>query len=147
MQKPCRRILETLKHFTHKRLDGIILGGRQNRHAESAAGGPLPTDEAREGGNPIVQTSRGTSYRRRAEDGRAGFDRSGKQGHLSGNQRLRQRADRSERYAPYIAQVKQKCGIIERACYNKPKSENAKQPQCPPEKKKVIREALEHFQR
>lgn len=48
---------------------------------------------------------------------------------------------------PYIAQVKQKCGIIERACYNKPKSENAKQPQCPPEKKKVIREALEHFQR
>ena len=34
----------------------------------------------------------------------------------------------------YIAQVKQKCGIIERECYNKPKSENARQPQCPPEK-------------
>ena len=32
----------------------------------------------------------------------------------------------------YIAQVKQKCGIIERENYNKPKSENAKQPQCPP---------------
>ena len=46
----------------------------------------------------------------------------------------------------YIAQVKQKCGIIERECYNKPKSENAKQPQCPPEKEKAIREALEHFQ-
>ena len=45
----------------------------------------------------------------------------------------------------YIAQVKQKCGIIERECYNKPKSENTKQPQCPPEKEKAIREALKHF--
>ena len=45
----------------------------------------------------------------------------------------------------YIAQVKQKCGIIERENYNKPKSENAKQPQCPPEKEKAIREALKHF--
>ena len=46
----------------------------------------------------------------------------------------------------YIAQVKQKCGIIERECYNKPKSENSKQPQCPPEKEKAIRDALKHFQ-
>ena len=45
----------------------------------------------------------------------------------------------------YIAQVKQKCGIIERENYNKPKSENAKQPQCPPEKEKAIMEALKHF--
>lgn len=45
----------------------------------------------------------------------------------------------------YIAQVKQKCGIIERENYNKPKSENVKQPQCPPEKEKAIKEALKHF--
>ncbi|MDE6313372.1 MAG: 23S rRNA (uracil(1939)-C(5))-methyltransferase RlmD [Lachnospiraceae bacterium] len=45
----------------------------------------------------------------------------------------------------YIAQIKQKCGIIERANYNLPKSENSRQPKCPPEKEKVIREALEHF--
>ena len=45
----------------------------------------------------------------------------------------------------YIAQVKQKCGIIERENYNKPKSEDAKQPQCPPEKEKAIKEALTHF--
>lgn len=45
----------------------------------------------------------------------------------------------------YIAQVKQKCGIIERENYNKPKSEDAKQPQCPPEKEKVIMEAFEYF--
>lgn len=45
----------------------------------------------------------------------------------------------------YIAQVKQKCGIIERENYNKPKSENAKQPQCPSEKEKAIMEALKHF--
>ncbi len=45
----------------------------------------------------------------------------------------------------YIAQVKQKYGIIERENYNKPKSENAKQPQCPPEKEKAITEALKHF--
>ena len=45
----------------------------------------------------------------------------------------------------YIAQVKQKCGIIERKNYNKPKFENAKQPQCPPEKEKAIKEALRHF--
>lgn len=45
----------------------------------------------------------------------------------------------------YIAQVKQKCDIIERENYNKPKSEDAKQPQCPPEKEKAIMEALKHF--
>ena len=45
----------------------------------------------------------------------------------------------------YIAQVKQKCGIIERENYNKPKAENAKQPQCPPEKEKAIREAMKYF--
>ena len=45
----------------------------------------------------------------------------------------------------YIAQVKQKCGIKERASYNKPKSENSRQPKCPPEKEKAIREALKHF--
>lgn len=39
----------------------------------------------------------------------------------------------------YIAQVKQKCGIIERENYNKPKSEDARQPQCPPEKEKQSR--------
>ena len=45
----------------------------------------------------------------------------------------------------YIAQVKQKHGIIERECYNKPKSEDAKQPQCPPEKEAAIEAALKHF--
>lgn len=45
----------------------------------------------------------------------------------------------------YIAQVKQKCGIIERINYNLPKSDNSRQPKCPPEKEKAIREALEHF--
>ena len=45
----------------------------------------------------------------------------------------------------YIAQVKQKCGIIERENYNKPKSDDARQPQCPPEKEKAITEALHHF--
>lgn len=45
----------------------------------------------------------------------------------------------------YIAQVKQKHGIIERENYNKPKSDDARQPQCPPEKEKAITEALKHF--
>ena len=45
----------------------------------------------------------------------------------------------------YIAQIKQKCGIIERANYNLPKSDNSRQPKCPPEKEKAIRDALEHF--
>lgn len=45
----------------------------------------------------------------------------------------------------YIAQVKQKYGIIERENYNKPKSENAKQPKCPPEKEAAITEALKFF--
>ncbi|MCD7947565.1 MAG: 23S rRNA (uracil(1939)-C(5))-methyltransferase RlmD [Oscillospiraceae bacterium] len=45
----------------------------------------------------------------------------------------------------YISQVKRKNGIIERENYNKPKSENAKVPQCPPEKEAAITEALKHF--
>ena len=45
----------------------------------------------------------------------------------------------------YIAQVKQKYGIIERKNYNTAKSKNVRQPQCPPEKEKLIEEALRHF--
>ena len=45
----------------------------------------------------------------------------------------------------YIAQIKQKYGIIERENHNMAKSENAKHPQCPPEKEKLIEEALRHF--
>ena len=45
----------------------------------------------------------------------------------------------------YIAQVKKKCGIIERENYNKPKSEDEKQPQCPKDKEKAIMEALKAF--
>ncbi len=44
-----------------------------------------------------------------------------------------------------IAQVKQKCGIIERENYNKPKSENSSQPKCTPEKEQAIKSALKHF--
>ena len=46
----------------------------------------------------------------------------------------------------YIAQVKQKYGIIERENYHKAKNENAKHPQCPKEKEDAIVEALKHFQ-
>ena len=45
----------------------------------------------------------------------------------------------------YIAQMKQKYGIIERKSYNKPKSVDTRQPQCPPEKEAAIIEALKHF--
>ena len=45
----------------------------------------------------------------------------------------------------YIAQIKQKYGIIERENYNKPKSENARQPKCPLEKEAAITEALRYF--
>lgn len=46
----------------------------------------------------------------------------------------------------YISQVKRKCGLEVGENYNLPKSENAKQPQCPPEKENAIIEALRHFQ-
>ena len=45
----------------------------------------------------------------------------------------------------YIAQIKRKCGIIERENYNKPKSDDSRQPQCPPEKEAAIMEALQYF--
>lgn len=45
----------------------------------------------------------------------------------------------------YIAQVKAKYGIIERENYNLPKSEDAKQPQCPKKKEDAIVEALRFF--
>ena len=45
-----------------------------------------------------------------------------------------------------IAQVKAKCGIIERENYNLPKSGNAKQPQCPKEKEDAIVEVLKYYQ-
>ena len=45
----------------------------------------------------------------------------------------------------YIAQIKQKHGIIERENYNKPKSEKGGQPQCTPEKEDAIMQAFRHF--
>lgn len=45
----------------------------------------------------------------------------------------------------YIAQIKRKCGIIERENYNETKSESAKYSQCPSNKEKAIKEALKHF--
>ena len=45
----------------------------------------------------------------------------------------------------YIAQVKRKCGIIERENYNKSQKEDAKQPQCPEDREKAIRDMLKHF--
>lgn len=46
----------------------------------------------------------------------------------------------------YIAQIKRKCGIIERKNYNVSKKEDAKVPQCSPEKEAAIMDALKHFQ-
>ena len=45
-----------------------------------------------------------------------------------------------------IAQIKAKCGIIERENYNKAKNENAKQSNCTEEKENAIKDALKHFQ-
>ena len=45
----------------------------------------------------------------------------------------------------YISQVKQKCGLEVRENHHKAKSENAKQPQCPPEKEAARRDALKYF--
>ncbi len=45
----------------------------------------------------------------------------------------------------YISQVKQKCGLEVRENHHKAKSENVKQPQCPPEKEVAIRDALKYF--
>lgn len=45
----------------------------------------------------------------------------------------------------YISQVKRKCGIEVGENYNLPKSEDSRQPKCPVEKEKAIRDALKHF--
>ena len=45
----------------------------------------------------------------------------------------------------YISQIRRKCGIGVGKNYNLPKSENSRQPQCPPEKEKAIREAFKYF--
>ena len=44
-----------------------------------------------------------------------------------------------------ISQVKRKCGLDVGEAYNKPKSKDAKVPNCPPEKENAIMDALKHF--
>ncbi len=46
----------------------------------------------------------------------------------------------------YIAQIKSKCGIIERENYNKAKFEAGRQTKCPIEKEAAIMDALKYFQ-
>ena len=45
----------------------------------------------------------------------------------------------------YIAQIKKKCGLDVGENFNLPKSENAKQPKCTPEKEEAIMQAFKHF--
>ena len=45
----------------------------------------------------------------------------------------------------YISQVKRKCGLDVGQNYNLSKKEDAKVPQCPPDKEAAIMEALKHF--
>ena len=45
----------------------------------------------------------------------------------------------------YISQVKQKCGLEVRKNHHKAKSENTKQPHCPPEKEAAILDVLKYF--
>ena len=45
----------------------------------------------------------------------------------------------------YISQVKRKCGLDVGQNYNLSKKEDAKVPQCPPEKERAIRDALKFF--
>ena len=45
----------------------------------------------------------------------------------------------------YIAQIKKKCGLDVGENFNLPKSENARQPQCTPEKQDAIMQAFRHF--
>ena len=45
----------------------------------------------------------------------------------------------------YISQIKRKCGLEVGKNYNLPKSEDSRQPQCPPEKEKAIREAFKYL--
>ena len=45
----------------------------------------------------------------------------------------------------YISQIKRKCGLEVGKNYKLPKSEDSRQPQCPPEKEKAIREAFKYF--
>ena len=45
----------------------------------------------------------------------------------------------------YIAQIKKKCGLDVGENFNLPKSENARQPQCTPEKENAIMQAFRHF--
>lgn len=44
-----------------------------------------------------------------------------------------------------IAQIKDKCGFDKRENYNKPRTANARQPKCTPEKEKAIMDAFRHF--
>ena len=45
----------------------------------------------------------------------------------------------------YIAQIKKKCGLDVGENFNLSKSENARQPQCTPEKEEAIMQAFKHF--
>ena len=45
----------------------------------------------------------------------------------------------------YISQIKRKYGLEVGEAFNKPKSEDAKQPNCPPQQEEMIEEALRYF--
>ena len=45
----------------------------------------------------------------------------------------------------YIAQIKKKCGLDVGENFNLSKSDNARQPQCTPEKEDAIMQAFRHF--
>ena len=102
-----------------------------------------------ERGNTVVLLSKGKidSKKVRVEFSLEGMDMSGFQNDATYGQIKERVLEQTglKVSSLYIAQIKQKYGIIERENYNKPKSENARQPKCSPEKEAAITEALRYF--
>jgi len=48
-------------------------------------------------------------------------------------------------FVKILSNIKRKCGLEVGDSYNRPKSEDAHVPQCPPEKEQAIKKAVTHF--
>lgn len=101
---------------------------------------------SRRDGCTFVQTQYQAAYRGGVESGRAGLTAAESKATYDDIKSYVLEKHGLKVSSLYISQVKRKCGLDVGQNYNLSKKENAKVPQCPPEKEAAIMEALKHFQ-
>ena len=133
-RKMFRFLIERIDVFPERRDDGKIIKSITFK---------FPVYKLDKHGNPIRELDNTVGYKMRCDNiGRTAAESKATYAQIK---RYVWENHQVKIHSLYIAQIKRKCGIVERMNYNKSKKENPRTVVCPPDKEEYILEAFKHF--